>query len=630
MLPAGHDLRTEKLTVNDAKAWCAGEEECAGFEFDTSLCCASEHSMRKLRCPYSVYDKHEIHFKRYGVGQPNQDVDVVWEFYLKRNPSDPFFPPNYYEILGVGNNVSTPELKAAFRKLSLRWHPDKHSGVAAEKARAEFEKIREAYEILSDAFSRDAYDAVGDNPQELAGRLRDHVPVDKTPDLQGEKTIPLAAAYTGGTIAHYVDRMQVCRGCFDCFVAPHLCRNDGTKPIKWLQPDRCDACKACSSSEPSQYVCKRERVELILDIPKGVAQWHKVVFEKQGNQEAGKAVGGVVIWIKIGQHPLFRRRHDHLLVTASISVKEALTGVFKMRLIHLDRHTLDIECSHRRDVRHQLIGPGTRLVVRGGGMPRARGGYGHLIIQTVIGFPDELNNWGAVVSRCVDDWPVGGDTAAAGIHSATAAADQQRDFVLGVPDEPVLVPNSRDQRYYGHDVMFANTHPSIAVELFLDDGKGGRSQGTIGPSGQLQVKLLLTNALQEDKHLTLTLSHITMPPHIHCTDQGTYWRSAFRRPCRRHWRAEDKISGAYRPPTRAWGVLFGEGGAAAVVANCGAQAGHTSPARRRNHMRACRRVAGVGAGRSRAPHTVYHTGHPGMPHRQPHSLYEMTAFWQLI
>ena len=60
----------------------------------------------------------------------------------------------------------------------------------------------------SDAFSRDAYDAVGDNPQELAGRLRDHVPVDKTPDLQGEKTIPLAAAYTGGTIAHYVDRMQ--------------------------------------------------------------------------------------------------------------------------------------------------------------------------------------------------------------------------------------------------------------------------------------------------------------------------------------------------------------------------------------------------------------------------------------
>jgi hypothetical protein len=155
--------------------------------------------------------------------------------------------------------------------------------------------------------------------------------------------------------------------------------------------------------------------------------------------------------------------------------------------------------------------------------------------------------------------------------------------------------------------MFANTHPSIAVELFLDDGKGGRSQGTIGPSGQLQVKLLLTNALQEDKHLTLTLSHITMPPHIHCTDQGTYWRSAFRRPCRRHWRAEDKISGAYRPPTRAWGVLFGEGGAAAVVANCGAQAGHTSPARRRNHMRACRRVAGVGAGRSRPP-----------PHRIPH------------
>src|ERR1700756_4072383 len=65
----------------------------------------------------------------------------------------------YYEVLGVGRTVNDDELKTAFRKLALKWHPDRNRGDASSEHR--FKEINEAYEVLKDPQKRAAYDRFG-------------------------------------------------------------------------------------------------------------------------------------------------------------------------------------------------------------------------------------------------------------------------------------------------------------------------------------------------------------------------------------------------------------------------------------------------------------------------------------
>jgi DnaJ homolog subfamily B member 6 len=65
--------------------------------------------------------------------------------------------PNYYEILGVGNDAASSDIKKAYKKLAVRWHPDKNPD-NQEEASSKFKMIAEAYETLRDATSRREYD----------------------------------------------------------------------------------------------------------------------------------------------------------------------------------------------------------------------------------------------------------------------------------------------------------------------------------------------------------------------------------------------------------------------------------------------------------------------------------------
>ncbi|XP_016378826.1 dnaJ homolog subfamily B member 2-like isoform X2 [Sinocyclocheilus rhinocerous] len=67
---------------------------------------------------------------------------------------------DYYDVLGVSRNASPDDIKKAYRKLALRWHPDKNPD-NKEEAEKKFKEIAEAYEVLSDTSKRDAYDRYG-------------------------------------------------------------------------------------------------------------------------------------------------------------------------------------------------------------------------------------------------------------------------------------------------------------------------------------------------------------------------------------------------------------------------------------------------------------------------------------
>uniref|UniRef100_A0A8C1UA19 DnaJ heat shock protein family (Hsp40) member B2 n=1 Tax=Cyprinus carpio TaxID=7962 RepID=A0A8C1UA19_CYPCA len=75
---------------------------------------------------------------------------------------------DYYDVLGVSRNASPDDIKKAYRKLALRWHPDKNPD-NKEEAETKFKEIAEAYEVLSDKSKRDAYDRYGRSDMPSSG-----------------------------------------------------------------------------------------------------------------------------------------------------------------------------------------------------------------------------------------------------------------------------------------------------------------------------------------------------------------------------------------------------------------------------------------------------------------------------
>ena len=65
---------------------------------------------------------------------------------------------DYYDILGVSKTASAAELKSAYRKLALQWHPDRNKSPDAE---TRFKEINEAYQVLSDSKKKQTYDQFG-------------------------------------------------------------------------------------------------------------------------------------------------------------------------------------------------------------------------------------------------------------------------------------------------------------------------------------------------------------------------------------------------------------------------------------------------------------------------------------
>jgi molecular chaperone DnaJ len=163
---------------------------------------------------------------------------------------------DYYALLGINPNAARAELRRAWRRLALRWHPDR----AGSEATATFQKIQAAYAMLSDPISRAAYD----RRQHVTAR----VPRGRAPAVRlGRVSGPLAGLLACG-IAH-----RASGDIIELFLNADEASTGGMVTVSMRVPVRCQACAADSHRPCNRCAGKRVVDELFsawLAVPPGV------------------------------------------------------------------------------------------------------------------------------------------------------------------------------------------------------------------------------------------------------------------------------------------------------------------------------------------------------------------------
>ncbi|TVQ92175.1 MAG: molecular chaperone DnaJ [Deltaproteobacteria bacterium] len=313
-----------------------------------------------------------------------------------------------YNVLGVSRGASQDDIKKAYRKLALQWHPDRTGN--DDEASGRFKEVTYAYKVLSDPTERARYDRLGplytpdgrpprpedlnDTVSSVVGRWFGRKNEKKGEDLRYTLTLTLEEVAKGSTRRVVVPRKARCSACGGDGAAPQgkaLCEIcDGTGRTKGLllRTDcfHCDG-KGFTIVEPCGECHGEGRVELEdkidVNVPGGVATGQKLRVSGKGNAPLGAgAVGDLFVIVNVADHPLFARRGEDLVVEMPTTYAELALGA------DIDVPTLDGRTTIR-------VPPGTppgRIFrLAGRGLPRiGRSGRGDLHLQVVLEVPEQL------------------------------------------------------------------------------------------------------------------------------------------------------------------------------------------------------------------------------------------------
>ncbi|HEY7243064.1 MAG TPA: molecular chaperone DnaJ [Xanthobacteraceae bacterium] len=330
----------------------------------------------------------------------------------------------FYEVLGVERGADEGELKSAFRKLAMKWHPDRNPGDKTCEAR--FKEINEAYEILKDSDKRAAYDRFGHAAFEHggpggpagfgadfgsafsdlfegifgmgAGRARSGR--ERGADLRYNMEIKLEEAYSGKTAQVRIPTSVTCESCSGsgakAGTRPKACPTCGGQGrVRHAQGfftlertcPNCQGrgqviespCHACSGSGR----VTRERT-LSVNIPPGVEDGTRIRLAGEGEAGVrGGPAGDLYIFLSISGHQFFQREGADLHCRVPISmVAAALGGEFEVPAI---------DGSNTRVKVPEGTQSGRRFRVHGKGMPVLRSKQtGDMYIQVLVETPQKL------------------------------------------------------------------------------------------------------------------------------------------------------------------------------------------------------------------------------------------------
>lgn len=329
-----------------------------------------------------------------------------------------------YDLLGVQPTATQPEIKKAYRKKAMKYHPDKNPDGSTEE---QFKDISWAYSILSEEEKRTLYDRGGEAAIKEGGgggggggfggagdifehffgggggRQRER----KTKNMVHGIKVTLKDLYVGKTKKIKVQRKVICETCEGVGgkkgVAPKMCnscRGQGVQvrlhPVGpgMMQQVQvpCDPCNGTGevlAKADRCTTCKGKKVKaeskiLEIHIDKGMADEQKIVFSGESNQEPGIPTGDVIIVLDQTQHDSFRREGNDLLMEMKIELAEALCG-FQRVVTHLDDRQLVVT-----SLPGQILSHGDLKIIRGEGMPFYKDPFtkGNLYISFKVKFPD--------------------------------------------------------------------------------------------------------------------------------------------------------------------------------------------------------------------------------------------------
>ena len=330
----------------------------------------------------------------------------------------------FYEVLGVERSADEGGLKSAFRKLAMKWHPDRNPG--DKNCEARFKEINEAYEILKDPDKRAAYDRFGHAAFEHGGpggpagfgadfgsafsdlfegifgmgAGRGRSGRERGADLRYNMEIRLEEAYSGKTAHVRIPTSVTCESCSGsgakAGTRPKACPTCGGQGrIRHAQGfftlertcPNCQGrgqvidnpCQACSGSGR----VTRERT-LSVNIPPGVEDGTRIRLAGEGEAGVrGGPTGDLYIFLSIAGHPFFQREGADLHCRVPISmVTAALGGEFEVPII---------DGTNTRVKVPEGTQSGRRFRVQGKGMPVLRSKQaGDMYIQVLVETPQKL------------------------------------------------------------------------------------------------------------------------------------------------------------------------------------------------------------------------------------------------
>lgn len=333
---------------------------------------------------------------------------------------------DYYEILGVSRNCSSEELKKAYRKLALKYHPDKNQG--DKDAEEHFKEAAEAYEVLRDPQKRQTYDlyghegiagtgfrgfsghqdifsTFGDLFEDLFGFSTTHrrhgesMGPEAGSDLRYNLEVSFEDAARGAETEIEIVRLESCSSCEGTGMVPgshpttcptcqgrgQIIRSEGFFRISSTCP-HCSGsgtiitnpCKACQGQGRV-----RERHKVRVRVPAGVDTGSRLRLRREGEAGLrGGPRGDLYIVIHVKPHDIFERHGNDIYFRLPISIVQAAMG---------DK----IEVSTLDGPRNLKIPAGTQtgehFRLKGLGIPDLRGfGAGDQIVEVVIITPTKL------------------------------------------------------------------------------------------------------------------------------------------------------------------------------------------------------------------------------------------------
>ena len=311
---------------------------------------------------------------------------------------------NYYEILGVSKEATPEEIKKSYRKLSLKYHPDKNP-----EGEERFKEISEAYGVLSDTNKKAKYDSGGGvNLEDLFGNMSSNNPFDafqsffsqnrqhhhrqpKGRDLSITIGLDLEDIFFGNekTIRYKRERnckscegtggvWQKCTTCDGQGVRKVVSGNNFFRNIHTVNCDRCSGkgklplnlCNICvgkgTTSEPEEFKFK---------VPQDIKPGQRVNYPSFGNEIHNGMTGNLLVGVELKPNQKFELVGDDLIYNTTINPIEVMLGK-KVRVPHFEKE-IEINIPRPANIYRDYV-------VRGKGMKKVYEYDGNLIIRLTL------------------------------------------------------------------------------------------------------------------------------------------------------------------------------------------------------------------------------------------------------